>query len=88
MALLLSLQAVVNIGAQHNFGLIIEATHGGHWTGDIGVDDIKFVDCVPKKPIVNCDPDSQFSCVDKTQCINNRYVCDGQVCTGMPSGIG
>lgn len=67
------------IGARHNFALIIEATYGGHWTGDIAVDDIKFVGCELRKPIVNCDSATQFACTDKTQCINKKYLCDGTV---------
>lgn len=75
------LQATVNIGSQLNFALIIEGVHGGHWSGDIGIDDIKFVDCAPRNPIVRCDTSTQFACLDKTQCIKKKYVCDGKVST-------
>ncbi|XP_067933315.1 MAM and LDL-receptor class A domain-containing protein 1-like [Watersipora subatra] len=71
-------QATVNIGSQLNFALIIEGVHGGHWSGDIGIDDIKFVDCAPRNPIVRCDTSTQFACLDKTQCIKKKYVCDGK----------
>lgn len=68
---------MVNVGPRHNFALIIEATYGGHWTGDIAVDDIQFVGCELRTPITNCDTATQFACSDHTQCINKKYVCDG-----------
>lgn len=80
------IQAVVNIGAQHNFGLIIEATYGGHWTGDIAIDDVMFADCNLRTPITNCDDSTQFACADRTQCISKRYYCDGMV-SCLPSAI-
>jgi len=70
----------VNIGAHHNFAMVIESTFNGHWLGDVAIDDITFSGCELRSPITNCDTTTQFACADKTQCIDNRYVCDGQVC--------
>lgn len=73
------LQASLGFGALQNFGIVIEATYGGSWRGDIGIDDIKFSNCALKKAVTNCNPGTQFACASGMQCIDNRYLCDGKV---------
>ena len=47
-------------------------TRGRSYSGDIAVDDIKFVDCALPPVVSSC---SEFSCKRKS-CVKRDYVCD------------
>ncbi|KAH3887722.1 hypothetical protein DPMN_011741 [Dreissena polymorpha] len=75
--------ANVLLGNNKNFSVIFEAQRGDQGTSDIAIDDVTFTpECaygvVPVQPTIPiCNPQVEFFCVPRNDCLPNSWMCDG-----------
>ncbi|XP_077978879.1 MAM and LDL-receptor class A domain-containing protein 1-like [Glandiceps talaboti] len=69
-------KATVNIGKQDEFSIVFEGVRGSSIYGDIGIDDIEFINCYDMYYDRPCDPDTEFQCVGDKSCLPLKYYCD------------
>lgn len=66
---------MVFIGPRSHFQLVIQARRGRSFMGDISVDTIQFINCVPPEPVIGGCSSGQYKCASGF-CINQDRRCD------------
>lgn len=66
---------MVFIGPRSNFQLVIQARRGRSFMGDISVDTVQFINCVPPEPVIGGCSSDQYKCATGF-CINQDRRCD------------
>ncbi|XP_077978883.1 MAM and LDL-receptor class A domain-containing protein 2-like [Glandiceps talaboti] len=69
-------KATIDIGKQDEFSIVFEGVRSTSIYGDIGIDDIQFLNCYDQYYDRPCDPGTEFQCVGDKSCLPLKYYCD------------